>query len=164
MASRNLGYSGLPENDEEASLRLARQLDAELNAAPKSTSLNPDYDASLALAMQLEAEWNSLQGQVNFEEQSTFANNTPDTASLSPFSAPPEVSLRGGGGNSHQQAASSGTFRTLNDFISYLRARKCTQCSTLLIQGQTDVDSLFNSWLAGQGKYLVSGLPLFYMF
>lgn len=158
MASRNLKQPRLFDEDEEASLRLAMQLDAELNErshrAPSSPPRDAHYDASLALAMQLEAEWNGPQeqDQADVETQSPFAADAISMTSLSPFSTIPQVSLRGGAGDYRQQTTATGTFMTLKDFITFIAGKKCHKCNTALIQGQTDVESLFKSWLAGQGK------------
>jgi hypothetical protein len=158
MASRNLKHPRVFDEDEEASLRLAKQLDAELNERsliePSSQPRDVHYDASLALAMQLEAEWNGpqQQGQADVETQSPFAADTINMTSLSLFSTIPQVPLRGGAGDYRQQTTANGTFTTLKKYVTFLAGKKCHKCNTALIQGQTDVESLFKGWLAGQGK------------
>jgi hypothetical protein len=158
MASRYPKYPKSFDEDEEASLRLAKQLDAELNErslkAPSSPPRDAHYDASLALAMQLEAEWNSQQhqGQADIEAHFPFATDAINTTSLASLSSVQQVSLRDGAGASRQQSTAKGTFTTLKDFVTFLASKKCHTCNTALIQGQIDIESLFKSWLAGQGK------------
>lgn len=151
MASSNSsGYPTHSSNDDEASLRLAMQLDAEWNqggatSPPKSPRRDADYDASLALALQLNDEFNHPEYS-EADDEISYAPPLDDGTKV--YSFPPgEATLRGGAGDLASQTSASRTIGTLKDFINIVASRKCSKCNAGLIGSTADVDKLFKGWV-----------------
>jgi len=145
--------SGPQADDDEASLRLAVQLDAELNGhcsvhSPAPVPLHqPDLDADLAFAIKLDYE-------LNQSEQTRPTESVDLTGSSSPLflpaSSPPSF-LRGGGKEDTEMSKPK-SLSTLKDFLDTVVARRCTKCNTQLVSSATDVEKLFQPWVDGTGK------------
>ncbi|KAF2110227.1 hypothetical protein BDV96DRAFT_584595 [Lophiotrema nucula] len=151
-------FSDHDNDDEDASLRLARELDAQLNgshdspqprAVPRPQS---ELDADLAYAMQLDAEMNGS------NQHSSTVNDAPNTYSADHdhYRSQPEVSIRGGGKPDEQYGVSQTgtgpgrTFSAYSDLAQYILSRGCTKCRTPVINSPDQVTGLFSAWIKGQ--------------
>ncbi|KAF2270792.1 hypothetical protein CC78DRAFT_588598 [Lojkania enalia] len=155
-------------DQDAASLRLAMQLDAELNGNPQPghQSTGTDFDADLAFAMQLDDQLNSRHHISALE--SPFDEDSEQDQELSNLGPDGEPSIRGGGrlgkesGKSnyhdhrrhHSSSVSTSSpriFATFAEFATHMQSQKCAKCSSTLIQNQKDIEDLFKGWLTGQG-------------
>ena len=144
-------YSG--GDDDEASLRLAMELDAQFKAEagiadpgplpyspprraysqPGPASLVSPIDGDERLALQLQAEFNRENEEVLlFEEPRPLYEEAPNFASSETEASMDSVSF--------------------HDFTREVKGRSCTHCRIKFLQAETDVGNYFKQWTNRQCK------------